>query len=383
MVAACPFPAPRGTPVRIRRIAEALARRGHAVHVFTYPVGRTVPLPGITLHRTARVPFYIKESAGPSAAKLLALDPLLAMKLRRLVRKLAIDVIHAHHAEGMLCSLPARHATGVPLVYDVHTLLGAELPYFAPAPFKGTFARIGRRLDISLPAAADRVIAVSDQIRAALLADGRLTDSHVQMIPNGVEEELLAAKPVAPGHGDLVYAGNLAPFQGISHLLKALPSMLRARPALRLRLLTDERFDAYEAEAVALGVRDRITIEHVPFTELPRRLASAAVAINPRTECTGIPQKLMNYMAAACPIVSFAGSAKHVEHGASALVVPDGDVEGMAAATLRLLDDTALARRLGECARQQARAHFTWDRMAERIEGVYHEVLAGRATVDA
>lgn len=29
MVAACPFPCPRGTPVRVRRMAEALTARGH------------------------------------------------------------------------------------------------------------------------------------------------------------------------------------------------------------------------------------------------------------------------------------------------------------------------------------------------------------------
>ena len=36
IVAACPFPLPRGTPVRILRMAEALADRGHEVHVVTY-----------------------------------------------------------------------------------------------------------------------------------------------------------------------------------------------------------------------------------------------------------------------------------------------------------------------------------------------------------
>jgi len=39
MIAACPFPWPRGTPIRIHRIAEAVARRGHAVHVVTYHLG--------------------------------------------------------------------------------------------------------------------------------------------------------------------------------------------------------------------------------------------------------------------------------------------------------------------------------------------------------
>ncbi len=35
MVAACPYPARRGTPIRIHRLAEAMAARGHRVHVVT------------------------------------------------------------------------------------------------------------------------------------------------------------------------------------------------------------------------------------------------------------------------------------------------------------------------------------------------------------
>jgi hypothetical protein len=35
MIAACPFPLGRGTPIRIQRQAETLAARGHEVHVVT------------------------------------------------------------------------------------------------------------------------------------------------------------------------------------------------------------------------------------------------------------------------------------------------------------------------------------------------------------
>ena len=40
VVAACPFPAPRGTPIRILRLSEALAARGHRVHVVAYDAGQ-------------------------------------------------------------------------------------------------------------------------------------------------------------------------------------------------------------------------------------------------------------------------------------------------------------------------------------------------------
>jgi hypothetical protein len=110
MIAACPFPSPRGTPIRIFRMAEALAHLGHEVHVATYHIGDdTGPLP-FEVHRIPHVSFYRRSDPGPTYGKLMVLDPLLGRSLRRLIRTARFDVIHAHHYEGLLVakSLPAR-----------------------------------------------------------------------------------------------------------------------------------------------------------------------------------------------------------------------------------------------------------------------------------
>jgi glycosyltransferase involved in cell wall biosynthesis len=91
-----------------------------------------------------------------------------------------------------------------------------------------------------------------------------------------------------------------------------------------------------------------------------------------------LPQKLLNYMASGCPIVSFAGSARHIVHERNCLIVEDRDESGMAQAILRLLEHPDLARRLGSAARAYARAEFGWDRTAARIEQVYGDVLQAR-----
>ena len=86
MVAACPFPFGRGTPIRIQRQAEALAARGHEVHVATYFLGTAEPVAGVSVHRTPRLPRYRTTSPGPTLPKLLALDPMLVGTLFRLLR---------------------------------------------------------------------------------------------------------------------------------------------------------------------------------------------------------------------------------------------------------------------------------------------------------
>lgn len=62
MVAACPLPYPRGTRVRILRMAEALARRGHEVHVVTYHLGAGELSPMLHVHRIRDVPTWMSRS---------------------------------------------------------------------------------------------------------------------------------------------------------------------------------------------------------------------------------------------------------------------------------------------------------------------------------
>ena len=108
-------------------------------------------------------------------------------------------------------------------------------------------------------------------------------------------------------------------------------------------------------------------LEHV-------RLFHADVAVCPRTVCLGFPIKLLNYMAAGKAIVASAGSACGLRHLETGWLVADGDAEGFAAAILALLDDPALAHRLGERARHTAQTEHTWDRAASAIEEIYEQV---------
>ena len=62
--------------------------------------------------------------------------------------------------------------------------------------------------------------------------------------------------------------------------------------------------------------------------------------------------------------------------GETGLLVPPRDPEALATAIGRLLSNVELRRNLGVQARRRARADFTIERMAERIEEVYARLLA-------
>src|SRR6186713_883007 len=104
------------------------------------------------------------------------------------LRRRPYDVIHAHHAEGLLAAASARLRLDVPIVYDVHTLLHSELPYYRMGLSRSVLAHCGAYLDRRLPQSAEHVIAVSEDIRTHLTASGRVASDRVSLIPNGVED---------------------------------------------------------------------------------------------------------------------------------------------------------------------------------------------------
>ena len=377
MVAACPFPWQRGTPIRVHRMAEALGRRGHSIHVVTYHFGDTTPTPHMTLHRISGPLAYAYAEPGPTLIKLALLDPLLTRKLRLVLRAQHIEIIHAHHYEGLLCGLLARGRRGPPLVFDAHTLLESELPSYS-ASAGGLLKCIGRALDRNLPAWADHVIAVSEELRQHLERHGRIPSSRLSVVSNGVEAGHFRRDTTHSGRDVVGFAGNLAPYQRIDLLLRAFALVLRAEPTARLRLLSDGDFSRLRALAQELGVLSSIEVAPVGYAALPDQLREVTVLVNPRVECSGMPQKLLNYMASGRPVVSFAGSAKMLEHEKSGLIVRDGDVPALAAGIIRLMRDPDLAARLGERARALVTDQFSWDEVAAGVERVYQHVLRAR-----
>ena len=286
--------------------------------------------------------------------KLLQLDPMLVRLLRRLHQEHHFDVVHAHHYEGLLV---ASHAVrGTPIIYDAHTLLAGELPTYRLGLPRWLVRAVASRLDRHLPRRADRIIAVSDAIRDTLLAGGASAPEHLHVIPNGVESQRFSVEHgITPDGRTVIFTGNLAPYQGVDLLLKSFATLHARRGDMRLMIVSDSSFAPFEALAQELGVRSAVDVRQASFPQQPALLASAAIAVNPRVQCDGIPQKLLNYMAAGMPIATFEGSAGPVRHEVTGLRVPNGDTAAMAKAMERLLTDRAMARKLGDTAREQAR----------------------------
>jgi glycosyltransferase involved in cell wall biosynthesis len=364
-------------------MAEALVQRGHDVHLATYPLGDASVESSYQVHRAGSPEARLDPSPGPSLRKLLVLDPQLWRMVRRLLAEQDFDVIHAHHYEGLLIALSARQASRpVPVIYDAHTLLATELPHYRLGLPKKLVAGCGITLDRNLPPRADHIIAVTERMRKWFQDTAAVPPSRLSVIPNGVEYEHFESSGFHEGHSGreprILFSGNLAEYQGIGTLLEAFAQLRRQVRDARLVLVTDSDLAPWKKRLSALELDAAVDVVSSDFETLPAHLGEADVLVNPRMDCDGIPQKLLNYMAAGKPIVSFRGSAPVLRNEQNALVVPDQDVDGFVEAIVRLLHSPAFAEQLGAAARRDVAQTHSWQGVARDVEAVYTRAI-GRA----
>src|SRR3989442_1899795 len=116
MVAACPFPANRGSAASIREMSDTLVDMGHDVHIVTYAIGQPdINVRRAKVHRIAPFRPETHAKVGPSPEKFVSDFQLLRLLLR-VIRRERIDVIHAHNYEGALIGIISKWITVRPLL---------------------------------------------------------------------------------------------------------------------------------------------------------------------------------------------------------------------------------------------------------------------------
>lgn len=239
--------------------------------------------------------------------------------------------------------------------------------------------------------AAAAVVAISEFTRAAL-RDGGVTRA-IDLVVPGVE-------PVPPSTAalPLPFARSAAdPLvlcvarherrKGQHLLLDAVARVRDAIPNLRLVITSDgpERANL-EAQATRLELRDRVAflgrVEPGVLAALYR--AADVFALTPLVLRDGAKVDYEGFgivyaEAASVGVPSIAsrsgGACEAVRDGETGLVVPEGDVEALAAALLRMAQDRDLRAKLGANARSHYQNEGTVDAMVDRILAIYGRMM--------
>ena len=233
---------------------------------------------------------------------------------------------------------------------------------------------------------ARRLMVASEPLADQLVAEG-MPREMIPVVPPGRD---VAAAPGGPP-GDVrrgrraafLCVGNWVARKGIHSLLDAFARL--PAEAATLHLAGDDRADP--AYAALLRARlSRPDLAGRVVVHGPLSVADVA-ALYAAADAFVLPSLKEPYgtvygeaMAFGLPVVGWrAGNLPYLaEHEREGLLLPPGDVAGLARALTRLADDEGLRRRLSEAARRRALARPTWEESAQLFFSLIRDV-AGEA----
>ena len=363
------YPILGGIENHVRALAEAQAQRGHSVTVL-------VTGPG---WRTARETLGGVQVVKAGRLATVASTPLsLALPLE--LRRLRPDLAHLHFP------YPVGEAANLLLGRARQTVVTYHSDVVRQQGWLRLYAPLLRRV----LGAADRIIVTSEAYQRSSPFLQPFVD-RCRLVPLGVDvQRFLAADPTQVSDlrrqlGDplLLFVGRLRYYKGLHYLLRALVDL----PGAHLAVVGSGPMEAaWKALASELGLMSRVRfVGEVPDGELPAYYHACDCFVLPaceRSEAYGLVQ--VEAMAAGRPVICTelgTGTSSVNRHGETGLVVPPRDPEALAAACRELLADPERRRAMGARGRERALAEFSLEKMVERVEVVYGEVVRATSNV--
>lgn len=310
------------------------------------------------------------------------------VRFRRILKQERVSLVHtvAKQTFNVRNVAWAARTMGVPVIWSC----GDTNPQVL------TYCRRG------LGSMLDRVIAISHHVKDALVRFGLEPSDNIEVLHNAIDLEdwdkqtsamdgSLREELGVPADRPIVgLVARLDRVKGQDAFLLAAAEVARAHPSALFLLVGVIRptsrwavFADYFREVKALAERPALR-GRVIFTgwrdDLPRVMATVDILVQPsRRETFG--RVLIEAMASRKPaiVTRVGGMPEIVVDDETGFVVAPEEPSGLAAAILRLLQDPASRRAMGEAGRMRVEQHFSLPQRIRRLESIYHQVLDTRA----
>ncbi len=400
-----------GQGVYTRHLTKALLDLGHEVEVLSgqpYPiVDPRVPLidlPSLDIYNDQfpmRLPgpweikslgdlIEVGSFMGGSFPEPLAFSVRAFQHLRRRVNE--FDLVQDNQCLGY--GLLAMERIGLPVLATIHhpitvdrrlEMEHAETAFkrFSKGRWYG-FTKMQTRVASRMP----RVITVSQNSLKDIHADQKVPLDRLHVVPVGVDQDLFKPQPqVQRVPGRLITTASAdVTMKGLRYLLEAV-AKLRTERHIELVVIGRLKEGGPSARIIdELGLRDAVTfITGVPEERIIELYSEAQLAVVPSLY-EGFSLPAIEAMSCGVPLVATTGGALPEVVGAdndTALCVPPGDSEALAAKIALALDDQALRDRIGAAGRQRVIERWTWRHTAVGTVEHYRALLAETAAIQA
>jgi glycosyltransferase involved in cell wall biosynthesis len=322
-----------------------------------------------------------------------------AWMMAAIARKVRPAVIHASSGhrgyEFALIGQALRAHLGIPLVYEVRSFF--ETTWAGDEAWQEVGEYYRRRFDTETRTmqAADHVITIAEAMRDEIIERG-VDPERVTVVPNAVDVDVFQPQSPDPGlrrkYGldgkfTIGYVSNIDhPREGHEGLIDVTKLLLGRGRNVRTLIVGDgKRADELKDYARQSGVADEVVFTGlVPHDQVASHYALLDAFVVPRRDERAArvvtPLKPYEALAMARPMIvadlpALREIANPDERG---LAYPPGDIPAMADAIERVMDDPALAARLGETGRAWVAETRRWSDNGPRFREAYRRAIERR-----
>ena len=294
-------------------------------------------------------------------------DPLAVWRLRRLMRRRAVDVVLTNQDKELRLGGAAARLAG-----PIAVVPSREVDY----PLKN---RIHYRYAYNR--LAYHILANSQATKRSLLRNAPWLDAQrIEVIHKGIDPAPYLARPeeglalrrelgIAPDAPVVGFVGQLIGRKGLPDLVASMPRVAARVPGVRYLFAGEGKLaDFLRHRTRELGVAGNAIITGFR-RDVPAIMKAVDLLALP-SEVEGFGYVLIEAMAAAKPVVGTRASSipEIVDHGGTGLLVDVHRPDQLADAIVALLRDPARARALGGQGRRVMLEKFTLERMLDRLE---------------
>ena len=230
-----------------------------------------------------------------------------------------------------------------------------------------------------------RVMTVSESSRSDIIADHRVPEERVHVVPVGVDPELFRpVGGVTPVPGRIVTTASAdVAMKGLRFLLEAV-AKLRTEREVELVIIGKPKASSAASDTFErLGLTDCVSYVHgVPDQRIVELYSEAEVAVVPSLY-EGFSLPAIEAMSCGVPLVTTTGGALPEvtgTHNETCFQVPPGDSDALATMIRTVLDTPDARDRVGANGRRRVVEHWSWRHTAERTVEQYRELLADPRT---
>ncbi|HEU4416014.1 MAG TPA: glycosyltransferase family 4 protein [Candidatus Angelobacter sp.] len=294
-------------------------------------------------------------------------------QIQEYIQEDSIDLVHTHGYKADLYGYVAARRGEKPVVATCHNWVG------------GTAALgIYNRLDRMVLKRFNAVAAVSDEVKARLMASG-IAASRIKTIANGIDVDAFANVQAAVPRGDasekvIGVVARLDWQKGFACLLAAVRELEKSFKGFKVVIAGDGPDRAgIEQRIREFSLEKRVMLAGQQ-SNMPAVYAGMDIFVLPSLN-EGLPMTVLEAMAASRPVIATRVGAipSVISDGTTGLLVNPDDAGGLKDALARLLGDDELCQSLGAQGHAWVSRHYTSDAMAAQYRMMYDEVLSGRS----